>query len=66
MTSANSIHKVVHSKLVLCDKLKGWGGEGGGRGVQDSGTYVYPWLIHVNVSQKLPQHYKVASIKINK
>ena len=62
MTSANLIHKVGHSKLVLCNNLKGWGGEGGGRGLQDGGTHVHPWLIHVNVWQKLPQHYKVISL----
>jgi len=28
---------------------KGWGGEGGGTGVQDGGTYVHPWLIHVDL-----------------
>ena len=29
----------------------GWGQEGGGRGFQDSGAHVHPWLIHVNVWQ---------------
>jgi len=24
-------------------------GEGGGRGVQDGGTHVHPWLMHVSV-----------------
>jgi len=36
--------------------LKGWDGEGVGRGIQDGGTHVHPWLIHVNVWQKTPQY----------
>ena len=31
-----------HPKTVLCDKLEGWGGEGGGRGVQDGGDKCMP------------------------
>ena len=51
MTSANSVHEAGHSKLVLWENLEGWGGESGGRGVQDGGTHVHPWLIHVSVWQ---------------
>ena len=41
MTSANSMHEAGHPKLVLWDSPEGWGGEGGGRGVQDGGdTYI--------------------------
>ena len=40
---------------------EGWGGEGGKR-IQDGGTHVYLWLIHVNVWQKLPQYCKVISL----
>ena len=29
-------------KLVLCDSLEGWGGEGGGRGVQAGGDTCMP------------------------
>ena len=29
-------------KLVLWDNLEGWGGEGGGIGVQDGRTHVHP------------------------
>ena len=32
----------------LWDKPEGEAGEGGGRGVQDGGTPVYSWLIHVD------------------
>ena len=38
----------------------GWGGKW--EGVQDGGTHVYPWLIHVNVWQKPLQYYKVISL----
>ena len=33
-----------------------------GGGVQDGGTHVPPWLIHVNVWQKPPQYCKVISL----
>ena len=41
-----------HPKLVLWDNPEQWGEKGGGKGLQDRGTYVHPWLIHVNVWQK--------------
>ena len=50
-----------HSKLVLWDNPEGWGEEGSGRGVQDGGTHVHSWLIHVDVWQKPPQYCKVIS-----
>ena len=41
MTSASLMHEAGHSKLVLWDNPEGWGGEGGGRGIQDGGhTYI--------------------------
>ena len=46
-SSASSINEAEHSKLVLWDNSEGWGGEGEGRGVQDGGTHVHPWLIHM-------------------
>ena len=41
---------------------------GGGREVQDGETYVYLWLIHVNVWQKTIQYCKliILQLKINK
>ena len=46
---------------------RGWGGEGGGRGIQDGEhVYVYPWLIHVNVWQKPLQYCKVISLQLIK
>ena len=42
MTSASSMHEAGHSKLVLWDNQEGWGGEGGGRGIQDHGDTYAP------------------------
>ena len=54
---------------MLCDNLEGWELEGDGREVLEGGTYVYLWLIHVDVSQKPSQYYKVIifqlKIKLN-
>ena len=64
MTSASSIHEEAHSKLVLWDNPEGWGGEGGGNGVQDGGTHVHPWLICVNVWQKPPQYSEAIILQL--
>ena len=37
-----------HSKPVHWDNPKGWHGKEDGRGVQDGGTHVHPWLTHVD------------------
>ena len=58
MTSASSMHKAEHSKLLLWDNPGGWGGEGNGKGVQDGRAHVHPWL-HVDVWQNSPQQCKV-------
>ena len=65
MTSASSMYEAGHSKLVLWDNPEGWG-EGDRKEVQDLGTRVHPWLIHVDVWPKLPQYCKVISLKLNK
>jgi len=49
MTSASSMCEAGHSKPVLWYNPEGLGGEGGERGIQDKGTHVYLWLIHVDV-----------------
>ena len=59
MPSAGSMPKAGHPKPVPWDNPEGRGGEGGERRVQDGGTHVYPWLIHVDVWQKPPQYCKV-------
>ena len=45
---------------MLCDRLEGWDREGG-REMQEGGDmeiYVYIWLIHFVIQQKLSQHCK--------
>ena len=37
MTSASLMPEAGHSKLMLWDNTEGWGGEGGGKGVQEGG-----------------------------
>ena len=66
MTSASSIHEAGHAKLMLWDNPEEWGGAGGGRGCQDGGTHVHPWLIRVNVWWKPPQYCKLISLQLNK
>ena len=41
MTSASLMHEAGHPKSVLWDNPEGWGGEGGGRKVQDEGGHMY-------------------------
>ena len=36
-----SMHEAGHSKLVLWGNPEGWGGEGGGRGIQEVGGHMY-------------------------
>ena len=45
---------------MLCDHLEGWDREGGREGQEggDMGIYVYIWLIHFAIQQKLTQHCK--------
>ena len=49
---------------VLCDNLEGWGGEGGGGGLQDGGTHVCLWLIHADVWQKPSQYWKAIILQL--
>ena len=53
---------------MLCDNLEGWDavGEMAGK-FKREGTYVYLWLIHVDVLQKPAQHCKaiILQLKIN-
>ena len=57
MTSTSLMHEAGHPKPVRWDNAEGWGGEGGGEGVQDGGT-------HVDVWQKPPQYCKVISLRL--
>ena len=63
MTS--SMPEVGHSKPVLWDNPEGWGGEGGGRGVQDGDTCA-PVAGSCRCMAKPPQHCDYPPIKINK
>ena len=58
------MHETGHSKPVHWDNPGGWDGEGGGMRVQDWGTHVHPWLIHVIVWQNPPQYCKVISLQL--
>ena len=43
--------------------LCGWdGGHGGGEPPKREGLYVYGWLIHFPIEQKLNQHYKATTL----
>ena len=42
------LYDAGNPRLVLCDNLEGWGGEGGRREVQE-GRDIYLWLTHVDV-----------------
>ena len=64
MISASSRHEIENSKLVLWDNPGGWDGEGNGKGFQDGGTRVHPWLIHVDIWQKPPQQGKVIILQL--
>ena len=64
MTSASLRHEAGYPKPVLWDNPEGWGGEGGGRRVQDEGTHMYLWLIHVNVWQEPSQYCKLISLQL--
>ena len=64
MASANRMHEAGHSKPVLRVNTEGWSGKGGGMGVQDGGTHVHSWLIHVDVWQKPPQYCKVTVLQL--
>ena len=50
--------------LVLCDDLEGWNGRMGGR-LKREGMYVYTWLIHDVVQQKLT-HCKIIIFQLKK
>jgi len=46
------------SSNIICDNLKGWDGVGCGRRFKREGTYIYLWLIHVDVWTKSTQYCK--------
>ena len=68
ITSPGLMHETGWSGLVHWKDPEGWDREGGGMGGLDGGsgwgTYVRPWLIHVDVWQKPSQYYKVISLQL--
>ena len=52
------MHEAGHSKPVLWDNPEEWGGDEGGRAIQDGETHVHLWVIHVDLWQKPPQYCK--------
>ena len=59
-------HEARHPKPVLWDNPERdrVGKEVGG--VQDGGTHIYPWLIHVDIWQKPSQYCKVFIFQLTK
>ena len=49
-------------KQGLCENLEGYVGEGGGKKV----TWVYPWLILVDIWQKTTRYYKEIILQFKK
>ena len=62
MASLGSMQDTGCLGLVHWDDPERWYGEGGRRGVQDLGTCVHPWRIHVDVWQN--QHSIVKQNKV--
>ena len=50
---------------MLCDNVEGWDGVGGGKEVQEEGTYIHLWLTHVDMWQKPAQHCKAIILQLN-
>ena len=64
MISASWMPEAGHSKPVLWDNPEGWGGEGGGRGIQDGVVHVRPWLIRVDMWQGPAQYCDVIVLQL--
>ena len=60
-TALKHIYLLPHVKLMTSANLLQ---KEGGRGVQDGGLHVHPWLICVDVWQKPPQYCKVISLQL--
>ena len=48
---------------MFCDNLEGWDGVGDGKLVQEDGTYVYLWLICIDVRQKPTQDCRAIGLQ---
>ena len=49
---------------MLCDNLEGWDRSGVGGRFKREGTYVYLWLIHVDVCQRPREYGKVIILQL--
>ena len=58
MTSASWMHEAGHSKAVVWENSEGWGGESGGREVQD-GEHMYTHVWFMSVYGK--NHYNIVN-----
>ena len=54
------------SSTLYSDYLEEWDGEGGGGRFRREGTFLYLWLIHVDVWQKPTQYCKVIILRFKK
>ena len=64
MKSESLMPESGDTKPMFWDNPEGWGGEGGGKGVQVEGTHVHLWLIHADVWQKPSQYRKVTILQL--
>ena len=59
-----SMHETGCSEPVHWNDPEGWVWGGRWEGGSGWGTYVHPWLIHVNIWQKTLQYCKVISLQL--
>ena len=59
MASGNFLYDSGNPKLMFCDNIVGWAGEGRGRKFKRERAYVCLWTIHVDVWQKSSLYCKV-------
>ena len=58
------LHDAGNPRLVLCDNLERWDGEGDAREAYEGGNICILWLIHVEVWQKPSQYRKIPVLKL--
>ena len=58
------LYDAGNSKLVLCNTLEGWNGEGVGVRFKRERTCICLWLIHIDLSQKPSLEYKVIILQL--
>ena len=65
-SSENLLYDTKNPKSVICDNLVEWMGREVGRRFKREGTYVYLWLIHVDVWQKPTPYCKAIILHLKK